>query len=71
LGDIDQHALQSEGSLKKPHGIGNRRQFAFVGQYGQRICIDPASKLVMVHTALDEASGEVWPLWSALVEQLG
>lgn len=50
---------------------GNRRQFAFVGAYGQRICIDPASKLVMVQTALDDANGEAWSLWSALVEQLG
>jgi CubicO group peptidase (beta-lactamase class C family) len=50
---------------------GNRRQFALVGQNGQRICIDPASKLVLVHTALDEPGGEVWRLWSAIVEQLG
>jgi CubicO group peptidase (beta-lactamase class C family) len=50
---------------------GNRRQFALVGAYGQRICIDPASKLVMVQTALDDRSGEVWRLWSALVKQLG
>ena len=50
---------------------GNRRQFALVGQNGQRICIDPTSKLVMVHTALDESGGEDWLLWSALVEQLG
>jgi len=48
---------------------GDRREFALVGQNGQRICIDPASKLVMVHTALDE-SDEVWHLWSALVEEL-
>jgi CubicO group peptidase (beta-lactamase class C family) len=50
---------------------GSRRQFAFVGQNGQRICVDPASKLVMVHLALDDTNGEVWRLWSALVEQLG
>lgn len=50
---------------------GNRRQFALVGQNGQRICIDPTSKLVMVHTALDESGGEVWLLWSAIVEELG
>ena len=50
---------------------GNRRQFALVGAYGQRICIDPAANLVMVHTALDEPSGAVWHLWSALVKQLG
>jgi len=49
---------------------GERRQFALMGQNGQRICIDPRSKLVMVHTALDE-SAEVWSLWSALVEALG
>src|SRR5262249_20704364 len=49
----------------------NRRQFAFVGQYGQRICIDPASKLVMVQTALDDRNGEAWSLWSALAEQFG
>jgi CubicO group peptidase (beta-lactamase class C family) len=49
---------------------GNGRQFALVGQNGQRICIDPASKLVMVHTALDEDE-EVWRLWSAVVTQLG
>lgn len=49
---------------------GSRRQFALVGAYGQRICVDPASKLVMVHTALDDAE-EVWRLWSAVVEQLG
>jgi CubicO group peptidase (beta-lactamase class C family) len=50
---------------------GNRRQFAFSGQNGQRMCIDPASKLVMVQTALDDANGEAWSLWSALAEQLG
>ena len=49
---------------------GDRRQFALVGASGQRICIDPASKLVMVHTALDE-NAEVWRLWSALVHELG
>jgi CubicO group peptidase (beta-lactamase class C family) len=47
---------------------GERRQFALTGSYGQRICIDPASKLVMVHTALEERA-EVWRLWSAAVEQ--
>jgi len=49
---------------------GDRRQFALLGDKGQRICIDPASKLVMVHTALEEGQ-EVWPLWTALVRQLG
>jgi CubicO group peptidase (beta-lactamase class C family) len=50
---------------------GNRRQFALVGDYGQRICIDPVSKLVMAQTALNDTSGEVWRLWSALAEQFG
>jgi hypothetical protein len=49
---------------------GKRRQFAFVGDLGQRICVDPASKLVMVQTAL-ETKAEVWSLWSALVKQFG
>ena len=47
---------------------GARRQFALVGANGQRICVDPSSKLVMVQTAL-ESSDESWRLWSALVEQ--
>jgi CubicO group peptidase (beta-lactamase class C family) len=50
---------------------GNRRQFALLGGYGQRICIDPASKLVMVQTALDDSTSETWSLWTALVEQFG
>jgi hypothetical protein len=37
---------------------------------GQRICIDPASKLVMVQTAL-ETKAEVWRIWSDVVEQFG
>jgi CubicO group peptidase (beta-lactamase class C family) len=49
---------------------GNRRQFAFSGGLGQRVCVDPASKLVMVQTALED-SPEVWRLWSAMVEQFG
>jgi CubicO group peptidase (beta-lactamase class C family) len=49
---------------------GPRRQFALVGQNGQRVCIDPASKLVLVQTALEDTP-EVWRLWSALVKQFG
>jgi len=48
---------------------GPRRQFALVGALGQRVCVDPASKLVMVQTALDDTQ-EVWRLWSAVVNQL-
>jgi CubicO group peptidase (beta-lactamase class C family) len=49
---------------------GSRRQFALVGALGQRICIDPASKLVMVQTGL-ENNAEVWRLWSEVVQQFG
>jgi CubicO group peptidase (beta-lactamase class C family) len=49
---------------------GKRRQFALFGDLGQRVCIDPDSKLVMVQTAL-ENSPEIWRLWAAVVEQFG
>ena len=49
---------------------GSRRQFALLGFKGQRICIDPAAKLVMVHTALEEGP-EIWRLWAALTAQFG
>lgn len=48
---------------------GSRRQFAMVGVNGQRVCVDAASRLVMVHTALEDRE-ETWRLWSAIVEQL-
>jgi CubicO group peptidase (beta-lactamase class C family) len=51
---------------------GGRRQFALLGYKGQYVCVDPASKLVMVHTAVEDTNDdEPWALWSALVEQLG
>ena len=50
---------------------GSRRQFAMLGHLGQRILIDPPSKLIMVQTAVDEKSPEIWRLWSAVVEQFG
>jgi CubicO group peptidase (beta-lactamase class C family) len=50
---------------------GNRRQFALVGAFGQRIVVDPPSKLVMVQTALDETDAGSWKLWRTLVAQLG
>ena len=49
---------------------GARRPFALVGANGQRICVDPTSKLILVQTPVDNAD-EVWRLWSALVEQFG
>lgn len=50
---------------------GNRRQFAMVGYLGQRIIVDPPSKLVMVQTALDETDAGSWKLWRTLVARLG
>src|SRR5260370_30409215 len=50
---------------------GDRRQFAMAGDFGQRICIDPASKLVMAQTALDSTNHERWRLWPAVVGQFG
>jgi CubicO group peptidase (beta-lactamase class C family) len=50
---------------------GSRRQFAFISDYGQRILVDPGSKLVLVQTAVETAQPEVMQLWSALVEQFG
>ncbi|HEY4171126.1 MAG TPA: serine hydrolase [Reyranella sp.] len=50
---------------------GDRRQFALVGAFGQRIIVDPLSKLVMVQTALDETDAGSWKLWRTLVDRLG
>lgn len=50
---------------------GSRRQFAMLGYLGQRILVDPPSKLVMVQTAVDEKSPEIWRLWSGVVAQFG
>jgi len=46
------------------------RQFALLGAYGQRICVDPTSKVLLVQTAVEQTD-EIWSLWRALVEQLG
>lgn len=50
---------------------GDRRQFAMVGDFGQRVIVDPPSKLIMVQTGLDETDGGSWKLWRTLVEQFG
>jgi len=47
-----------------------QHQFAMFGDFGQRVCIDPVSKLVMVQTALDRTA-DIWPLWRAAVGELG
>jgi CubicO group peptidase (beta-lactamase class C family) len=56
---------------------GEQRRFALLGIRGQIILVDPASKLVMVHTAVrkkpsEPASyAEIITLWLSVVAQLG
>jgi CubicO group peptidase (beta-lactamase class C family) len=55
---------------------GERRMFLLLGIRGQAIYVDPASRLVMVHTAVrkqarDPGLGETNALWRGLVQQLG
>jgi hypothetical protein len=55
---------------------GDRRVFALQGMDGQRLIVDPRSKLVLVQTAVwtndqDPDMLEVLALWNALVEQYG
>jgi CubicO group peptidase (beta-lactamase class C family) len=55
---------------------GERRMFALRGIRGQAIYVDPASGLVMVHTAVrkqarDPGVSETSALWRSLVDLLG
>ena len=56
---------------------GPRRQFALLGIHGQAIFVDPAAKLVLVHTAVrlkasrDPEAVELRALWHALVARYG
>jgi CubicO group peptidase (beta-lactamase class C family) len=55
---------------------GERRMFRLSGIRGQAIYVDPASQLVMVHTAVrkqarDPGVAEAGALWRGLVQQLG
>jgi len=55
---------------------GERRVFALLGVRGQAIYVDPASKLVLVHTAVrkmpvDPGNYELDALWAGIREQLG
>jgi hypothetical protein len=75
----DGYLLPGEATKKFGYGYllwlfpGERRQFALLGYKGQYICVDPTSKVVMVHTAIEDQvhRDEPWVLWSALVDQLG
>ena len=56
---------------------GEARRFALVGIRGQMILVHPASKLVMVHTAVRQKPSdpadyaEILTLWASVVAQLG
>jgi CubicO group peptidase (beta-lactamase class C family) len=55
---------------------GERRMFALLGVRGQAIYVDPASRLVLVHTAVrklavDPGAHELGALWAGLRERLG
>ena len=56
---------------------GEQRRFALLGIRGQVILVDPASKLIMVHTAVRQkpsepgALREPLALWFAVLQQLG
>ena len=56
---------------------GERRMFALRGVRGQAIYVDPASRLVMVHTAVRRQARDIAgiretnALWRGLVQQLG
>ena len=54
---------------------GDRRMFALIGVHGQAIYVDPASRLVMVHTAVreraDDPNEETIALWRSVVDALG
>ena len=74
----DAYLLPGKAMPPQPFGYGyllwllpgQRRQFAMVGDLGQRVIVDPVSKMVMVQTAL-ESVPEVWRLWSSVGEQFG
>jgi CubicO group peptidase (beta-lactamase class C family) len=49
--------------------------FVLLGVHGQAIFVDPASRLVMVHTAVRPMAQDIGPeafaLWQAVVAELG
>jgi len=47
-----------------------QRQFAMFGDFGQRVCVEPASKVVMVQTGLEQTP-EIWKLWLAALKRYG
>jgi CubicO group peptidase (beta-lactamase class C family) len=55
---------------------GEQRMFAFLGVRGQAMFVDPASRLVMVHTAVrkqacDPGVRAATALWRSIVRELG
>jgi len=55
---------------------GERRMFALLGVRGQAIFVDPASRFVMIHTAVrkqarDPGGREATALWGSILRELG
>jgi len=55
---------------------GERPMFALLGVRGQSILVDPAKRLVLVHTAVRKQAAnsgrtELTSLWRAVVDTLG
>ena len=71
------HAIQRDYGYQTWILPGERRTFMLWGAHGQRIYVDPRSKLVMVNTAVQRPVSDLPPLremgalWSALVRQFG
>ena len=68
--------LSRAGQAQRDFGYGyllwllpwGQRQFAMFGDFGQRICVDPVSKIVLVQTGL-EGTPEIWKLWLAALKR--
>ena len=82
--DAPSHAYLAPGAAARHFGYGYQvwllpgaeRRFVLRGIRGQMIFVDPATKLVMVHTAVsqdtfDPAAAETVALWTAVVDQFG
>lgn len=64
----------SATAIKRAYSRGPQRTFARIGVPGQAIHIDPASGLIMVHTAVhrraDDPNLEAMALWRDIVDAI-
>jgi CubicO group peptidase (beta-lactamase class C family) len=80
----DAASIRAPGKADALHGYGYQvwlrpgpaRRFTLIGVRGQMIFVDPATRLVMVHTAVrpkfvGPAPRETVALWTAVVNQFG